>query len=748
MKNQSISLLSNDEVVALAQAQHQDVFSILGMHQNPQGKGLIVRAFLPDAISVDVIDNKTGKNVATLTLVNESGLFEGPLGRRRKPFNYHLRVAYEDETVLVEDPYRYPSLLNDDDLYLFCEGTDEHVYQWMGAHQREVDNVNGTHFVFWAPDAKRVSVVGDFNFWDGRRHVMRKHPAAGIWEIFIPNVAEHATYKYEIFARDGQIQPLKADPYAFAMQHPPETASKVVHSHPYQWQDHQWLTERAAESNHYQGPVSIYEVHLGSWRRSDRNGTGADNTSSQNTYLTYRELAAQLIPYVVEMEFTHIQLMPVSEYPFDGSWGYQPVGLFAPTSRFGSSDDFKYFVDCCHQAGIGLLLDWVPGHFPTDVHGAGKLDGSCLYEHEDLRKGFHPDWKTLIYNYGRQEVQSYLLSNAIYWLDQFHIDGLRVDAVASMLYLDYSREEGEWLPNIHGGRENLEAIELLQKVNRRAYGNYPGVMMVAEESTAWPGVSKPVDGGGLGFGFKWNMGWMNDTLKYMERDPIHRQHHHNEMTFGIVYGFSENFVLPLSHDEVVHGKGSLLNKMPGDDWQKFANLRAYYGFMWTHPGKKLLFMGCEFAQRNEWNHDQSLDWHLLEDESHEGVQLLIKDLNHTYLSIPALYELDCDSSGFEWLDSQNNEQSLLVYLRKGKEGTAPALVVVNLTPTSYEHYCIGVPLAGFYRECLNTDSSKYGGSNVGNSGGVWSQNQTYAGQENQLNISIPPLATMIFKWQQ
>ncbi|KGJ99671.1 1,4-alpha-glucan branching protein GlgB [Thalassotalea sp. ND16A] len=748
MKNQAISLLSNVEVVALTTAKHEDVFSILGMHQNPQGKGLIVRAFLPDAISVDVIDNNTGKNVAALALVNDSGLFEGPLGRRRNCFNYHLRVAYQDETVIVEDPYRYPALLNDNDLYLFCEGTHQHVYQWMGAHQREVDNVNGTHFVLWAPDAKRVSVVGDFNFWDGRRHVMRKHPAAGIWEIFIPNVADHATYKYEIVGRDGQIQPLKADPYAFAMQHPPETASTVVHSHAYQWQDEKWLAERTAESNHYQGPVSIYEVHLGSWRRCDRSGTAANhNASSQNSYLTYRELASQLIPYVVEMEFTHMQLMPVSEYPFDGSWGYQPVGLFAPTSRFGSADDFKYFVDCCHQAGIGLLLDWVPGHFPTDAHGTGKLDGSCLYEHEDVRKGFHPDWKTLIYNYGRQEVQSYLLSNAIYWLDQFHIDGLRVDAVASMLYLDYSREEGEWLPNIHGGRENLEAIELLQQVNRRAYGNYPGVMMVAEESTAWPGVSKPVDGGGLGFGFKWNMGWMNDTLKYMERDPIHRQHHHNEMTFGIVYGFSENFVLPLSHDEVVHGKGSLLNKMPGDDWQKFANLRAYYGFMWTHPGKKLLFMGGEFAQRNEWNHDQSLDWHLLEEAKHEGVQLLIKDLNHTYLSIPALSELDCDSSGFEWLDSQNSEQSILVYLRKGKAGTAPALVVVNLTPTSYQGYCIGVPLAGFYRECLNTDSSKYGGSNVGNEGGVCSHSQAYAGQPHQVTLSIPPLATMIFEWQ-
>lgn len=749
MKNQFISLLDKEEVSALIGAKHQDVFSVLGMHKHPTESGLIVRALLPDAISVEVIDSKSNRSITKLTLVHESGLFEGKLGRRRNVFNYHLRVSYKDNTILVDDPYQYPSLLNDDDLYLFCEGTHEHAYQWMGAHKLEVaitgaGGVGGTHFVIWAPDATRVSVVGDFNFWDGRRHVMRKHLAAGVWEIFIPNVEENSAYKYEIVDANGHTQPLKADPYAVSMQHPPETASKIVATQPYQWHDKQWMEERASSSNHYNGPVSIYEVHLGSWRRVHHD---EQNTASKPNYLSYRELAEQLIPYALDMGFTHLQLMPVSEYPFDGSWGYQPVGLFAPTSRFGSAEDFKYFVDCCHRAGLGLLLDWVPGHFPTDAHGTGKLDGSCLYEHEDVRKGFHPDWKTLIYNYGRSEVQSYLISNAIYWLDQFHIDGLRVDAVASMLYLDYSREEGEWLPNCHGGRENLEAIELLQQVNSRAYFNHPGVMMIAEESTAWPGVSKPVDSGGLGFGFKWNMGWMNDTLSYMERDPIHRSHHHSEMTFGLVYSFSENFVLPLSHDEVVHGKGSLLNKMPGDDWQKFANLRAYYGFMWTHPGKKLLFMGCEFAQRNEWNHDQSLDWHLLENENHKGVQQLIKDLNHTYRNIPALYELDCDCSGFQWLDSQNSEQSILVYLRKGKQGTAPALIVVNLTPTSYENYCVGVAEGGFYRECINTDSAIYGGSDIGNNGGVFTQEQPYAGQSHQLTLSIPPLATMIFELQ-
>ncbi|MFT5759768.1 MAG: 1,4-alpha-glucan branching enzyme [Alteromonadaceae bacterium] len=745
MNDLTKSLLDNKEVTAIINAKHQDIFSVLGMHKHPIEKGVIVRAFLPEARSVEVIDSQTNQVVTILDLVALAGLFEGKLGQQCDAFQYRLRVSYKNNIQVIEDPYRYASMINNDDLYLFCEGTHEKTYEWMGAHPLEVDEVQGTRFVLWAPDASRVSVVGDFNFWDGRCHVMRKHPAAGIWEIFLPSVGKNTCYKYEIADKNGQIQPLKADPYAFSMQLAPETASKVVDDNVYQWRDQQWMNERATSSNHYNGPVSIYEVHLGSWKRNTENS--ADIGHAPN-YLTYRELAEQLVPYVVEMGFTHLQLMPVSEFPFDGSWGYQPIGLFAPTARFGSNDDFKYFVNFCHNAGIGLLLDWVPGHFPTDEHGTGKFDGSCLYEHEDLRKGFHPDWKTLIYNYGRSEVQSYLISNALYWLDQFHIDGLRVDAVASMLYLDYSRAAGEWLPNMHGGRENLEAIELLQQVNSRAYLKHPGVMMIAEESTAWPGVSKPVDGGGLGFGFKWNMGWMNDTLKYMERDPIHRQHHHNEMTFGLIYSFSENFVLPLSHDEVVHGKGSLLNKMPGDDWQKFANLRAYYGFMWTHPGKKLLFMGCEFAQRAEWDHDQSLDWHLLEHDSHRGVQTLIKDLNHAYKNIPALYELDCDSHGFEWLDSQNSQQSILIYLRKGKAGTAPALVVVNLTPTAYENYCVGVPLSGYYRERLNTDSNKYGGSNVGNGGGVNAQSEPYAGQDNQVSLSIPPLATMIFEWQE
>jgi len=742
METLNKSLLDKEEITAIINAIHSDIFSVLGMHKHPTDKSLIVRAFIPNALSIDVIDTENNKKIVKLECVDDQGLFENVIEHPRKAFNYMLRVQYKDNIHTIYDPYSFPSLLNLNDIYLFCEGTHEHVYQWMGAHELEIENIKGTNFVLWAPEASRVSVVGDFNFWNGKCHVMRKHPAAGLWDIFVPGAKSNDKYKFEIIDKHGQLLPLKADPYAFSMQSAPETASNILPKKPYQWNDQDWLSKRENKLNPYTDPVTIYEVHLGSWKRKASNKQ--TNTTS---YLTYKELAQQLIPYVIDLGFTHIQLMPISEFPFDGSWGYQPVGLFAPTSRFGTADDFKYFVDCCHKAGLGLLLDWVPGHFPTDPHGKGKLDGSCVYEHEDLRKGFHPDWKTLIYNYSRNEVKSYLISNALYWLDEFHIDGLRVDAVASMLYLDYSREEGEWLPNVHGGRENLEAIEFLRSVNSRAYANHPGIMMIAEESTAWPGVSKPIEHGGLGFGFKWNMGWMNDTLEYMKRDPIYRQHHHNELTFSLIYSFSENFVLPLSHDEVVHGKGSLINKMPGDDWQKFANLRAYYGFMWTHPGKKLLFMGGEFAQHDEWDHDHSLDWHLLEYESHQGIQRLIKDLNNTYKTIPALHELDCDGNGFEWLDSQNAQQSILTYIRKGNEGTSPALVVVNLTPMSFQDYKVGVPHAGFYKECLNTDSEIYGGSNIHNNGGVQSIPKSHAGKNNHVNLSIPGLATLIFELQ-
>lgn len=737
MSKEALSILNEQEIDALVSARHGDVFSVLGIHKHPDKAGLIIRALLPTAKTVEVIDRESKKVIISLTQIKPSGFFEGFVATTQDSLNYMFRVSYPLAEIEVEDVYRFPSLLSNDDLYLFGEGTHEQAYGWMGAHVREVDGITGINFVLWAPEAQRVSVVGDFNYWDGRCHMMRKHPGGGVWEIFIPNISGDVNYKYEIIGKHGGILPLKADPYAFKMQLAPENASVTVNPSDFQWQDKAWMENRATDINQYHGAVSIYEVHLGSWRRKG---------GEYNDYLSYRDLAEQLVPYLAYMGFTHVQMMPVSEYPFDGSWGYQPIGMFAPTCRFGSPDDFKYFVDCCHKNNIAVLLDWVPGHFPTDTHGLGKLDGSCLYEHEDLRKGFHPDWQTLIYNYGRTEVISYLISNALYWLDQFHIDGLRVDAVASMLYLDYSREEGEWLPNIYGGRENLEAIELLRQVNSRAYFNYPGIMMVAEESTAWPGVSKPVSENGLGFGFKWNMGWMNDTLKYMERDPIYRQHHHNELTFGLVYGFSENFILPLSHDEVVHGKGSMLEKMPGDDWQKFANLRAYYGFMWTHPGKKLLFMGCEFAQRDEWNHDQSLDWHLLEHDSHKGVQTLIRDLNKVYKATPALHELDCDGNGFEWVMSENASESIFAYLRKSSEGEASVLVVVNMTPSTYQHYKMGVP-AGSYSECLNTDDSIYGGSNVKNSAVIAAQKGEYNGRDHFIEISIAPLSTVIFEIQ-
>lgn len=736
MKDQANPLLSNDQIGALMSACYEDAFAVLGMHEHPDGKGLIARALLPGAQAVDVIARKGGKKVASLTQVQDAGLFEGKLGRRKNRFDYYFRVQYENDLVECEDPYRFPSLLSEDNLYYFCEGTQEQLYKWMGAHPREVDGINGMLFAVWAPHASRVSVVGDFNHWDGRRHAMRIHPAAGVWEIFIPGIGEGVNYKFEIKNRDGQVLPLKADPYGFAHQHAPETASQTVSSRAFGWTDGEWMSAREQSADHYHGPVSIYEVHAGSWRRKPEEG---------NRYLTYRELADELIPYVKDLGFTHIQFMPLSEFPFDGSWGYQPIGMYAPTCRFGTPDDFKYFVDCCHRQGIGVLLDWVPGHFPTDEHGIGRFDGSCLYEHEDERQGFHPDWNTLIYNYGRSEVKSYLISNAMYWMEEFHLDGLRVDAVASMLYLDYSRKEGEWIPNEYGGRENLDAIELLKQVNNRVYYNYPGVMMVAEESTAWPGVSRPTSEGGLGFGFKWNMGWMNDTLHYMARDPIYRKYHHNEMTFGLVYSFSENFILPLSHDEVVHGKGSLINKMPGDDWQKFANLRAFLGFMWTHPGKKLLFMGGEFAQWQEWNHDVSLDWHLLEGPMHAGMQSLVKDLNHLYRDLPALHELDCEAGGFEWLDVDNQDLSIFVFLRKGKEGTAPALVVINMTPTPHYDYQVGVPDLGRYAERLNTDSTHYGGSNIGNGGGVFADEQAWQGQPYSIKIVVPPLATVVFQ---
>src|SRR6185312_10865191 len=599
-----------------------------------------------------------------------------------------------------EDIYRFPPVLGDLDMHLLAEGSHLESHRKLGAHLVTHDGVPGVAFAVWAPNARRVSVVGDFNRWDGRRMPMRWRHAGGFWEIFVPGLGAGDRYKYEIVGPDGALLPLKADPHAEQTERPPGTASVVAGPSRHIWDDAEWMAGRAARNNR-ESPVAIYEVHLGSWRR---------NLAAEGRYLDYRELAEQLVPYVAGLGFTHIELMPVAEYPFDGSWGYQPVSLFAPTSRYGSPDDFRAFVDACHRAGLGVWVDWVPGHFPTDAHGLGRFDGTALYEHADPRQGFHHDWNTLIFNYGRREVANFLLSSALYWLSEYHIDGLRVDAVASMLYLDYSRREGEWIPNQYGGRENLEAIAFLRRLNELVFGEAEGATTAAEESTAWPMVSRPVYIGGLGFGFKWNMGWMHDTLNYMTRDPIHRKHHHNDLTFGLLYAYHENFVLPLSHDEVVYGKGSLIARMPGDRGQRFANLRAYYGFMWTHPGKKLLFMGGEFAQEREWNHDRSLDWHLLADPMHRGVQMVVRDLNRLYRAITALHQLDCEPDGFAWIDAGDAEQSTLSYLRRGRDPHELALIVCNFTPVPRFGFLVGSPRGGRWRERFNSDALDYGGS--------------------------------------
>ncbi|QLE84728.1 1,4-alpha-glucan branching protein GlgB [Shewanella sp. Scap07] len=723
--------------IALLQGEYIDVFSLLGMHQVEQQsktgkatKKLLLRCFLRGAQQVEVLTLKDKRKVATLNKEDDEGLFAGFIPRRVNPFPYLLRVTYPQSVEEIVDPYQFQSLLTEQDVYLFAEGKLRHAYQFLGANPRTVDGIDGVLFCVWAPNAKRVSLLGDFNYWDGARHVMRQHVAHGIWEIFIPQVAEYSLYKFEIIDQQGQRE-LKADPFAKAMDPAPSNASKVVLADDYAWQDTSWMQARQSQQWHQQ-PVSIYEVHLGSWRRQGDSG---------QSYLDYTELQQTLLPYVKEMGFTHLQLMPVSEYPFDGSWGYQPVGMYAPSHRFGSPVELKAFIDHAHQLGLAVILDWVAAHFPKDPHGLRRFDGTCLFEHDDPKQGEHPDWDTLIYNYGRAEVQSYLLSNACYYLEEFHFDGLRLDAVSSMLYLDYSREAGEWLPNEYGGRENLQAINLLKRLNSELYQAYPGILMIAEESTAWPGVTQSVEHDGLGFGFKWNMGWMNDTLRYLCRDPLYRSHHHSEMTFGLMYGFSEQFILSLSHDEVVHGKGSLLHKIPGDDWQKFATLRAYYGFMWGHPGKKLLFMGNEFAQRDEWNHQQSLDWHLLQYSPHQGVQDWLKDLNRLYQVQPALYSQDNLPQSFSWLDCDNADNSVFCFMRHSQ--TESLIFVVNMTPQVHHGYRLGLPTDQQYVELLNSDSQLYGGSNVGNHGVIVAQAQPYQECEYSAEITVPPLACLV-----
>ncbi len=709
---------------AIIAGEHCDPFAVLGPHR--AGRMRVVRTFQPDAVACALID-RDGRIIGSMTKIHAGGIFAGELPARTR--RYAFRVTPESGNQFdIEDPYRFPSTLGEMDLYLLGEGSDQDVFRKLGSHVTRIAGVAGTRFAVWAPNASRVSVVGEFNHWDGRRHVMRLHPGNGIWEMFIPGAGHEAKYKYEIQGGDGKLLPLKSDPYATYHEPPPGNSSVVFDSR-YRWTDDAWMQRRSATPAMDQ-PIAIYEVHPGSWRRTDDGG-----------YLSYRALADELVGYVSDMGFTHIELLPVSEHPFDGSWGYQPIGLFAPTQRFGTPDDFRYFVDRCHAAGISVIVDWVPAHFPKDEHGLARFDGSALYEHADPRKGEHADWGTLIFNYGRREVVNYLIGSALYWIRELHIDAIRVDAVASMLYLDYSRKDGEWIPNEHGGNENLEAVDFLKRFNGEIHA--AGASTFAEESTAWPGVSRPVEAGGLGFTYKWNMGWMNDTLSYMSEDPVHRKHHHDKMTFGLVYAFDENFVLPLSHDEVVHGKRSILGRMPGDEWQQFANLRAYYAAMYAHPGKKLLFMGNEIAQSGEWNHDQSLDWHLLDRPLHAGVQTLLRDLNTLYRGSPALYELDFSHEGFEWIDWNDRDSSVLSWLRRDNSGNF-VIAVCNLTPIIRENYRIGVPTGGSYREILNTDSGRFGGSDVTNDR-ITSSGVPQHDRPDSIELRLPALATLILR---
>ena len=714
---------------AVTRGEHPDPFSFLGMHEGEEG--LVVRAFVPGARSVSVLA-EDGRPLGELEPAGPEGFFAGPVSTEGR-VAYRLHARNDGGEWEFEDPYRFPSAVNEYDLYLFNEGNHLALYEWMGAHVREIEGVRGVLFTVWAPNASRVSVVGPFNDWDGRRHAMRKHHDAGVWEIFVPGVGGGESYKYEIKGPHGNFMPLKADPYGFRSERLPGTASVVHDPQDYSWGDAEWMENRLRKNAH-DAPIAIYEVHLGSWRRNE-----------DGTYLSYDQLSNQLVSYVAEMGYTHVEFLPPTEYPFDGSWGYQPLGLYAPTSRYGSPDDFKNLVDAFHRAGIGVLMDWVPAHFPEDPHGLGFFDGTHLYEHADPRRGRHADWGTLVFNFGRPEVQNYLLANALFWLSEYHIDGLRVDAVASMLYLDYSREEGQWVPNEFGGNEDLEAVAFLKRLNETVYSEHAETQTYAEESTAWPQVSGPVYAGGLGFGYKWNMGWMHDTLDYMSEDPINRRYRHDKLTFGLVYAFNENFVLPLSHDEVVHGKGSLIRKMPGDEWQKFANLRAYYGFMYGHPGKQLLFMGGEFAQEREWNHDVGLDWHLLEGRYHSGVNALVSDLNELYGNTPALHEVDFEPAGFEWIEGGDRENSVFAFLRRDRSGEDHAVVVCNMTPMVREGYRVGVPAEDTYTEVLNTDSEPYGGSGVGNGGVLSAESVPAQGRDHSLSLTLPPLSTIILK---
>ena len=728
-------LLAPEDLYPLLECRHCDPHRILGVRKEESGR-TVARVFYPGAASV-ALSFISGEKLP-LTKVHADGLFEADSLKQMPsaPRDYMIDITLADgSTRHVSDPYAFSPTLGELDLYLFGQGEHFEAYKVFGAHPREVDGIPGTAFAVWAPNAQRVSVVGDFNSWDGRRHLMRRLGGSGVWEIFIPEVGEGTHYKFEIRGPHGDVF-LKTDPFGFFAQHDLRTACLVTDLRRYHWTDRDWMERRAAR-NAYEEPMSVYEVHLGSWRR---------RPEEQDRPLSYLELSKELVDYVKEMGFTHVELLPVMEHPFDGSWGYQVVNFYAPSSRFGSPDEFRHLVDALHQAGIGVILDWVPGHFPKDAHGLARFDGTALYEHEDPRLGEHRDWGTLIFNYGRNEVRNFLIANALFWLDEYHIDGLRVDAVASMLYLDYSRNAGEWIPNRFGGRENLEAIEFLKRFNTACYSLYPGIMTIAEESTAWPGVSKPVYDGGLGFGFKWNMGWMNDSLRYIARPPIHRKHHQGEITFSMLYAYHEHFVLVLSHDEVVHGKGSLLNKMPDDDWQKAANLRMFLSWMWTHPGKKLLFQGCEIGQWHEWDHSRSIDWHLLEHQPHAGIQKLVGRLNAIYRNESALSILDDRPEGFEWMDFHDAENTVWSFLRKAPHGGGrDLLVVVNATPVVRHGYRLGVPLAGAYSQLLNSDSLEFGGSGCVPSNNIESYEIASHGRPYSIELTLPPLAVVVLK---
>jgi 1,4-alpha-glucan branching enzyme len=708
---------------AVMHAQNDAAFGFLGRH------GTVLRALLPDALADVEAIGPDGDVAGRLARIHPDGMFAGTVitaGRCR------LRYVSAAGEIITEDCYQFGPVLGDIDLYLLGEGKHQDMAMRLGAHPDRIDGIPGTRFAVWAPNARRVSVVGEFNAWDGRRHQMRR-AGAGIWEIFLPGIGSGALYKYEILGPDGMLLPLKADPVAWRAQRPPATASIVADDTKFHWTDDAWMRARLARKA-VDAPISVYEVHAGSWMLADADG--ADG---------WDRLAHRLVPYVHRMGFTHVEFLPVMEHPFGGSWGYQPLGQFAPMAEMGAPDAFARMIDVFHAHEIGVILDWVPAHFPSDAHGLARFDGTALYEHQDPREGYHQDWNTLIYNLGRFEVRGFLVASALHWLEHFHADGLRVDAVASMLYRDYSRKTGEWIPNKYGGRENLEAVEFLQHLSRVVHQRCPGTVLIAEESTAWPGVTRSPDQGGLGFDYKWNMGWMHDTLHYMADPPIYRRWVHDHMTFGLVYAWSENYILPISHDEVVHGKGSLIGRMPGDSWQRFANLRAYLGFMFTHPGKKLLFMGCEFGQEREWGHQRGLDWSLLQNPAHEGTQILVRDLNALYRNNPALYRRDASPLGFSWVVLDDREQSVFAWLRSGDDDDPPCLVVVNFTPVPRYCYRIGVPRGGRWAEVMNTDAAIYGGGNIGNAGALAAEQIWSHGREFSLVATLPPLATVVFR---